>query len=228
MTAKVSDAARKRSRPSDTVTNIGKVYGMLTVLSGATMSRRGIYWKCRCKCGKIRVARASHIVGGHTKSCGCLISKTVSTRRWAGHAEISATLWSSVKHNAKTRGLDLTVTIEQAWDLFIAQERCCALSGLPLRFCRIKKGGWSGQTASLDRIDSSKGYVPGNVQWVHKHVNIMKQDMSDETFIGWCMTIAHHAGAARPGYRLASTQFRDAPEAHQFISKDLSQFPSAA
>ena len=41
-------------------------------------------------------------------------------------------------------------------------------------------------TASLDRIDSSKGYIEGNVQWVHKRVNLMKGNMSTENFIEWC------------------------------------------
>jgi hypothetical protein len=44
-------------------------------------------------------------------------------------------------------------------------------------------------SASLDRIDSSKGYVKGNVQWTHKTVNIMKQAMSDEELIDWCKVI---------------------------------------
>jgi hypothetical protein len=46
-------------------------------------------------------------------------------------------------------------------------------------------------TASLDRIDSSKGYTLGNIQWVHKWVNLMKQDMTDQEFIEWCKTITN-------------------------------------
>ena len=33
--------------------------------------------------------------------------------------------------------------------------------------------------ASLDRIDSSKGYVIGNVQFVSTPINLMKSTMSD-------------------------------------------------
>lgn len=33
--------------------------------------------------------------------------------------------------------------------------------------------------ASLDRIDSSKGYIKGNVQFVSTPINLMKQQMSD-------------------------------------------------
>jgi len=39
------------------------------------------------------------------------------------------------------------------------------------------------KTVSVDRIDSSKGYVPGNVQLVCKWVNLAKQDYSNEDML---------------------------------------------
>jgi hypothetical protein len=47
-------------------------------------------------------------------------------------------------------------------------------------------------TASIDRIDSSKGYEEGNIQWVHKHVNFMKRTYSQDYFIDMCKKIAEH------------------------------------
>lgn len=47
-----------------------------------------------------------------------------------------------------------------------------------------------GRTASLDRIDSSKGYIEGNIQWVHKDINFMKQEMDENSFFCWCGIIA--------------------------------------
>ena len=41
-------------------------------------------------------------------------------------------------------------------------------------------------TASLDRIDQNKGYEIGNVQWVHKDVNLMKMYLDEKYFIGLC------------------------------------------
>jgi len=46
------------------------------------------------------------------------------------------------------------------------------------------------QTASLDRIDSSKGYVLDNVQWVHKRVNFLKRDYSEKELLFWCNAIS--------------------------------------
>ena len=45
------------------------------------------------------------------------------------------------------------------------------------------------QTASLDRIDSTKSYNVGNVQWVHKDINFMKGSLSENKFIEYCNLI---------------------------------------
>lgn len=47
-------------------------------------------------------------------------------------------------------------------------------------------------TASLDRIDNTKGYIPGNVQWVHKSVNFCKGTLKERYFIKLCCQIANH------------------------------------
>lgn len=47
--------------------------------------------------------------------------------------------------------------------------------------------------ASLDRIDSTRGYVEGNLQWVDKVFQKMKRVMSDADFIHACRRVsAHH------------------------------------
>ena len=58
----------------------------------------------------------------------------------------------------------------------------CALSGVDIS---IDYGG----NASLDRIDSSLGYITGNVQWVDGKVNLAKRAMSDEEFIEMCKRV---------------------------------------
>lgn len=48
------------------------------------------------------------------------------------------------------------------------------------------------QTASLDRKDSLKGYTIDNIQWLHKDVNQMKRNYSEEYFINTCLKIAEN------------------------------------
>lgn len=47
--------------------------------------------------------------------------------------------------------------------------------------------------ASLDRIDSKKDYTIDNVQWVHKDLNYMKQDFTEEEFINYCKLVVNYA-----------------------------------
>jgi len=48
----------------------GRVFGRLTVVS---LHSVGAYtrWNCRCQCGNVNVVRASHLIAGRVKSCGC-------------------------------------------------------------------------------------------------------------------------------------------------------------
>lgn len=111
--------------------------------------------------------------------------------KWKGCGEISGTVLCSIKHGAKIRNLDFDIDVEFLWNLFLKQDRKCAISGIELVF-RFKEGkeNLSGRTASLDRIDSSKGYTKDNVQWVHKVIQKMKFDLDQDTFLEWVRIIA--------------------------------------
>ena len=95
--------------------------------------------------------------------------------------------WFNMKQKGGlSRGYAWDLTIEYIWNMYEEQEGVCALSGIPI--------GWAEKgltaTASIDRIDSSEGYIIGNVQLVHKDVNFMKQQFDQEDFINICKQIA--------------------------------------
>lgn len=114
-------------------------------------------------------------------------------RQWKGYGEISSSKWGGYKKSAKERGLSFNIDMEYAWNIFVKQGRKCALSGVTLTF-PTRQSKQSSATASLDRIDSSKGYIEGNVQWVHKDVNFMKRCISNEQFIEFCFNVVKHQG----------------------------------
>ena len=89
------------------------------------------------------------------------------------------------KTGAETRGIDWTVSFEYLADLLIEQDFKCALSGKDLDASEVVNN------CSLDRIDSSKGYVEGNVQWVTSMVNMCKQSYTQDDFIDMCKSIAN-------------------------------------
>jgi len=106
---------------------------------------------------------------------------------WSGYEEISKTYWENVKTGARNRRISFNLKIESVWELYLKQNKKCSLSGLDIGFEASKSN-----SASLDRIDSKKGYEIDNVQWVHKYINQMKWDMSQEHFIEMCKTITNY------------------------------------
>ena len=88
----------------------------------------------------------------------------------------------------KTKTLAFRVSKTYLWKLFLKQDQRCALSDFPI----ILSKKISNTTASLDRIDSSKGYIKGNVQWIHKDINKMKMNFNQQYFIDTCKLIANN------------------------------------
>lgn len=171
---------------------VGKNFGEWEVLSSHSTSRSGATrYICQCSCGTEKDVFASHLVSGKSKSCGCKIPKHKDRQQWTGYQDISGTQWAAIKSQArktKTRQVLLfTITIEYMWELLKQQGFRCALSGVPISLSpRWKIPG----SASVDRIDSSQGYVPGNVQWVHKDINLMKNRLNQDYFIKMCKQVA--------------------------------------
>jgi hypothetical protein len=89
------------------------------------------------------------------------------------------------KRNASLRKLEWDVTFDYLADLLIEQDFKCSLTGWNIDAIEVNKN-----TASLDRINSSMGYIEGNVQWVHKMVNMSKQQYTQEEFINMSKAVA--------------------------------------
>lgn len=117
-------------------------------------------------------------------------------KQWKGYGEISGEYWNTIKsHSKKSKGrqlLSFNINIEYIWNLFLIQERKCALSKIPLIMPFRDKDRSIIGNASLDRIDSSKGYIKGNVQWVHKDINMMKRIYNQDYFIEMCILVANN------------------------------------
>lgn len=97
--------------------------------------------------------------------------------------DIRISWFKQKQRDADARNILWDLTLEQLWDLYLAQEQKCSLSGLPIAFQ---------DTLSIDRIDSNLDYTISNVQLVHKDINFMKQQFSQEHFINMCCLIAKH------------------------------------
>lgn len=95
---------------------------------------------------------------------------------------------------ANRRRKEVDITLEYLKKLWEEQKGICPYTGwdLVLPDCT---SGWKSvndktQRASLDRIDCSRGYVEGNVQYVSFMANIAKGDMTDNEMFKFCEAVA--------------------------------------
>lgn len=173
-----------------TTPKIGDKYGKWTVLDTYIGNDNKSYAKIQCECGSVKNIHISDIKG--TNMCmrckGALMKGVGLERSRKGKGELSGTYWNAIIKGAKARNLEFTIDIEDAYNLFLKQNRKCALSGLDIKLGYKNVDGE--QTGSIDRIDNSKGYINGNIQWVHKDINNMKHAHTQEYFIELCKAVS--------------------------------------
>lgn len=167
---------------------VNRVFGKLTVLkdTGKRKSKRPI-WLCKCECGKEVEILGKYLLVGDTKSCGCITKGNAHNR--TGFKTVGGTYISHVKGNAVRRGMPFEITPEDMYDQYQKQDGKCAITKIPLVMVENYRDQSINQTASLDRIDNSKGYIKGNIQWTHKWINVMRNKLSIEEFLYWCKLV---------------------------------------
>lgn len=140
----------------------GAQYGRWTVIEDRTIGERKIL--CRCDCGTEQRVTIGNLVNGGSRSCGCLRSDTLAARatHGAGYSDYRYSLWRSIKKRCFTptwqdypyyggRG----ITMHPEWvDDFAA-------------FAAYLEAelGPRPQGLTLDRIDNTGNYEPGNLRW---------------------------------------------------------------
>ena len=173
----------------------GQVFGKLTVIkrdlkqyysgSQGGKPRPIVKWICQCQCGHLGSYFASGLSAGRAKSC-----RACSFIRPRTSKQIIGQLLSNTKWRANKKNIAFDVNKDYLQQLYDKQNGVCALSGQPIIFAITRTAHKKGETtASIDRIDSCKGYVKGNVQWVHKRINSMKNDMTVDEFLFMCQQV---------------------------------------
>jgi hypothetical protein len=140
----------------------GLKFGTLTVVRlGTREGRPGLIWECQCECGEKALVRGSRLRSGHTKSCGCRISgvlrarnmshglsKTPEYRVWAGMIRRCHNQNEACYPRYGGKGIEVCGAWRSDFMAFLAHI-----------------GPRPSKAHSIDRIDNSLGYQPGNVRW---------------------------------------------------------------
>lgn len=173
---------------------VGKRFGHLRVIADGGSILEGREGRrcrtsiCICDCGNEHVVRNSQLSSGKTRSCGCLRRESVSLPDGVAADNLAISI---IKRNAIARQL--------LWEL--TDETVRTFVGAPCYWCgavranrhgrgvnKTRSGyrGWNG----IDRLDSSIGYILGNVVPCCGVCNRMKSTLSAEAFLAQCKRIA--------------------------------------
>jgi hypothetical protein len=163
---------------------IGKHYDNIKVIKYLYVNPNGNkVWECLCDCGRILKKKTYEIMKNGRKKCKCDLAKYPGS--------VSGKIFGSIRRRAKKKGIEFTITLEFIEELLKKQNYLCNLSDDPIYIDTRKINGVRQKTnASLDRIDSSRGYTPDNVQWLKIKVNLMKWGFTQDDYIETCLKVA--------------------------------------
>ena len=117
-------------------------------------------------------------------------------KNWGGYEDISGNFWSNLTSKADQRNIPFKITMKDAWNQFLKQDKKCMLTKWDISFSRNRFTIYN--QASLDRIDSSIGYTLDNIQWLHKDVNISKWEFSVDKFVDLCHLVSDYNPIKQP------------------------------
>lgn len=96
---------------------------------------------------------------------------------------------------SRKKNRDYDITLEYLKILWEEQKGICPLTGWELILPKDTRQAWNVaniRNASLDRIDSSKGYMQGNVRFVAVIANYAKQSFTDKELFEFCNSVTEY------------------------------------
>lgn len=93
--------------------------------------------------------------------------------------------------SVRQRFKEYNITIDDLKNQWLVQNEMCVYSGIRLQLASYTTTDINPiYRASLDRIDSNKGYIKGNIQFVSTSINYMKNKLSHDETIELCKLIS--------------------------------------
>jgi hypothetical protein len=137
----------------------GKQYGRLTATRYIGHIKGGTVWEFLCSCGNTHVAQYVNVVHGKTRSCGCFNRDALSKRRTHGMCNTKVYhAWQAMRGRCSPTSTDKHHYYDKG--IRVCDEWASSFEEF---FKHIGEPPTPQHT--LDRIDSTRNYEPGNVRW---------------------------------------------------------------
>ena len=167
----------------------------ITILEDDFVKHQDRYMvKFQCRCGNVDYKRLSQLETMQFKCCRKCGRKNnyPDKRKNRGFFDKNGMhrVWlTSIKDNLVrgSKTIECSITLDDLYKALKKQNFKCSYTGIDLKVINTLK---SESNASVDRIDSDKGYEVGNIQWVYKPINIMKNGLSDSDFRNLCYKVS--------------------------------------
>lgn len=180
--------------------NIGYRYEKLIIIKIYINDKNRKTVDCRCDCGNIHTTLLSCFKLGRSKNCAECGKKIrleklrkfykeksyINHHNFNGYGDIPLCLYNQYKANAERRKIQFNIDIQYLQKIYLEQNKKCYFTDIELALDK------KNCNASLDRIDSKKGYEIDNLIWIYKPINFMKTDIEITEFIRLCCLIYDH------------------------------------
>ncbi len=147
-------------------------FGRLIPIQHIGRNKRRSLWECQCDCGKKLIVSSSHLVSGHTKSCGCYRKEIKTLTAKHGHTSLQ----NGKQSNSKTY---------YSWSAMIRRcsnkhyEHYSYYGGRGIKVCDrwLGKHGFQNflvdmgerpEGLTIERENNEGNYEPSNCIWVDR------------------------------------------------------------
>jgi hypothetical protein len=171
----------------------GLKFGRLTVISYNKRIKTNMdknhktfaTWLCKCDCGRIIIKTGRALLHDKTKSCGCLQKETMSIngRKKIKPSTFLLRYYKIYKYTANKRHISFNLNLKEFNSLVTQNCYLCGQGPEPKILCRAKYYNNKILFNGIDRLNSLKGYNINNCKPCCTMCNLLKRDLTYNTFI---------------------------------------------